>query len=64
MAATDLPVTGHRSWESPATIRYCSYRRITMPAIPELVQDYGLQSRPDKVQLRGIADNVPVHRLF
>jgi len=35
-----------------------------MPAIPELVQDYGLQSRPDKVQLRGIADNVPVHRLF
>jgi hypothetical protein len=35
-----------------------------MPAIPEPVQDYGLQSRPDKVQLRGIADNVPVHRLF
>jgi class 3 adenylate cyclase len=35
-----------------------------MPAIPGLVQDYGLRSRPDKVQLRGIADNVPVHRLY
>jgi class 3 adenylate cyclase len=35
-----------------------------MPAIPGLVQDYGLRSRPDTVQLRGIADNVPVHRLY
>jgi class 3 adenylate cyclase len=35
-----------------------------MPAIPGLAQDYGLRSRPDTVHLRGIADNVPVHRLY
>jgi class 3 adenylate cyclase len=35
-----------------------------MPAIPGLAQDYGLRARPDTVQLRGIADNVPVHRLY
>jgi class 3 adenylate cyclase len=34
-----------------------------LPTIPGLVQDYGLRSRPDRVQLRGIADDVPVHRL-
>jgi class 3 adenylate cyclase len=34
-----------------------------MPAIPGLAADYGLRAREDTVQLRGIADNVPVHRL-
>jgi len=35
-----------------------------LPAIPGLAMDYGLRARPDTVQLRGIADNVPVHRLY
>jgi class 3 adenylate cyclase len=35
-----------------------------MPAIPGLAQDYGLRAREDTVQLRGIAESVPVHRLF
>jgi class 3 adenylate cyclase len=34
-----------------------------MPGIPGLALDYGLRARPDTVALRGIADNVPVHRL-
>ncbi len=33
------------------------------PGIPGLAQDYGLRARADVVKLRGIADNVPVHRL-
>jgi class 3 adenylate cyclase len=33
------------------------------PAIPGLAMDYGLRERPDTVRLRGIAEEVAVHRL-
>jgi len=33
------------------------------PGIPELVLDYGLQATEDRVSLRGIAEDVHVHRL-